>query len=175
MELSILHAIQSLHNPILDQIMTGVFNNLVGSLGQLWLIVGLVLLIIPKTRKCGAAVILSYLVSFLIGNEWLKDLIARPRPCAVDDTVQLIVKKPGSFSCPSVHTYLAFSSAMAIYHYYKKPGIGVFIFAALVGFSRMYFFVHYPTDVLFGAVLGILTAFVVCVVLDKIFSLVKKK
>ena len=175
MELSILHAIQSLHNPILDQIMTGVFNNLVGSLGQLWIIVGLVLLIIPKTRKCGAAVILSYLVSFLIGNEWLKDLIARPRPCAVDDTVQLIVKKPGSFSCPSVHTYLAFSSAMAIYHYYKKPGIGVFIFAALVGFSRIYFFVHYPTDVLFGAVLGILTAFVVCVVLDKIFSLVKKK
>ena len=175
MELSILHAIQSLHNPILDQIMTGVFNNLVGSLGQLWIVVGLVLLIIPKTRKCGAAVILSYLVSFLIGNEWLKDLIARPRPCAVDDTVQLIVKKPGSFSCPSVHTYLAFSSAMAIYHYYKKPGIGVFIFAALVGFSRMYFFVHYPTDVLFGAVLGILTAFVVCVVLDKIFSLVKKK
>ena len=149
MELSILHAIQSLHNPILDQIMIVVFNNLVGSLGQLWIVVGLVLLIIPKTRKCGVAVLLSYLVSFLIGNEWLKDLIARPRPCAVDDT--------------------------AIYHYYKKPGIGVLIFAALVGFSRMYFFVHYPTDVLFGAVLGILTAFVVCVVLDKIFSLVKKK
>ena len=175
MELSILHAIQSLHNPILDQIMIVVFNNLVGSLGQLWIVVGLVLLIIPKTRKCGVAVLLSYLVSFLIGNEWLKDLIARPRPCAVDDTVQLIVKKPGSFSCPSVHTYLAFASATAIYHYYKKPGIGVLIFAALVGFSRMYFFVHYPTDVLFGAVLGILTAFVVCVVLDKIFSLVKKK
>lgn len=175
MELSILHAIQTLHNPVLDKIMIVVFNNLVGSLGQLWIIVGLVLLVIPKTRKSGAAVLLSYLVSFLIGNEWLKDLIARPRPCAVDDTVMLIVKKPGSFSCPSVHTYLAFSSAAAIYHYYKKPGIGVLIFALLVGFSRMYFFVHYPTDVLFGAVLGILTAFVVCTLLDKICDLVKKK
>ena len=175
MELNILYAIQSIHNPVLDQIMITVFNTLVGSLGQLWVVAGLVLLVIPKTRKCGAAVLLSYFVSFLIGNEWLKDLIARPRPCAVDDTVQLIVKKPSSFSCPSVHTYLAFSSAMAIFHYYKKSGIGVFVFAALVGFSRMYFFVHYPTDVLFGAVLGIATAFVVCVLLDKLYARFKRK
>ncbi len=170
MELSMLHVIQLLHHPLLDQVMITVFNKLVGSLGQLWIVVGLTLLIIPKTRKCGVAVLLSYALSFLIGNEWLKDLIARPRPCAVDDTVLLIVKKPGSFSCPSVHTYLAFSSAMAIYHYYKKAGLGVFIFAALVGFSRMYFFVHYPTDVLFGAVLGIATAFAVCLLLDKAYS-----
>ena len=167
MELGVLHALQLLHSPIMDEIMVLVFNNLVGPLGQLWIVVGLVLLVIPKTRTCGAAVLLSYVASFVIGNEWLKDLIARPRPCAVDDTVLLIVKKPGSFSCPSVHTYLAFSSAMAIYHYYKKVGIGVFVFAALVGFSRMYFFVHYPTDVLFGAVLGIMTAAVVCILLDK--------
>ena len=173
MELGILHAIQLIHNPLLDQVMVAVFNNLVGSLGQLWIIVGLILLFIPKTRKCGVAVLLSYAASFLIGNEWLKDLIARPRPCAVDETVLLIVKKPGSFSCPSVHTYLAFSSAMAIYHDYKKMGIGVFVFAALVGFSRMFFFVHYPTDVLFGAVLGTVTAFIVCALLDKVYFYVR--
>ena len=175
MELNILHAIQSLHNPVLDQVMITVFNTLVGSLGQLWIVIGLVLLVIPKTRKCGAAVLLSYAVSFLIGNEWLKDLIARPRPCAVDETVQLIVKKPGSFSCPSVHTYLAFSSAMAIFHYYRKAGIGVLVFAAMVGFSRMYFFVHYPTDVLFGAALGIVTALVVCEALDRASRRFKRK
>lgn len=175
MELSILHTIQSLHNPILDQIMLTVFNTLVGSIGQIWIVVGLVLLVIPKTRKCGAAVLLSYIASLLIGNEWLKDFIARPRPCVVDDTVQLIVKKPGSFSCPSVHTYLAFSSAMAIFHYYRKAGIGVFVFAAMVGFSRLYFFVHYPTDVLFGAVLGILTSVVVCALMDKVCDAIKRK
>lgn len=173
MELSILHAIQQLHSPVLDQVMITVFNTLVGPLGQLWLVVGAILLIIPKTRKCGAAVLLSYALSFLIGNEWLKDFIARPRPCAVDDTVLMIVKKPSSFSCPSVHTYLAFSSAMAIWHYFKKAGIGVFVFAALVGFSRMYFFVHYPTDVLFGAVLGIVTAWAVCLVLDRVCTAAK--
>lgn len=175
MELSILHAIQALHTPALDQVMITVFNTLVGSKGQLWIVVGLVLLVIPKTRTCGAAVLLSYALSYLIGNEWLKDLIARPRPCAVDDTVLMIVKKPSSFSCPSVHTYLAFSSAMAIYHSFKKAGIGVFIFAALVGFSRMYFFVHYPTDVLFGAVLGIVTALAVCLLMDKICADAKEK
>lgn len=169
MELNVLHAIQLLHNPLLDQIMVGVFNDLVGSLGQLWIVVGMVLLVVPRTRKCGVAVILSYMISFAIGNEWLKDLIARPRPCAVDDTVLLIVKKPGSFSCPSVHTYLAFSSAMVIYYYYKRVGIGVFMFAAMVGFSRMYFFVHYPTDVLLGAALGIVTAFAVCICRDKVY------
>ena len=147
--------------------MVTVFNSMVGSLGQLWIVVGAVLLLHPKTRRCGAAVLLSYAVSFLIGNEWLKDLIARPRPCAVDEAVSLIVKRPSSFSCPSVHTYLAFSSAMAICHYFKKAGIGVFAFAAMVGFSRMYFFVHYPTDVLFGAALGIATALAVCRILDK--------
>ncbi len=175
MELAILHAIQGLHTPLLDNIMVTVFNNLVGSKGQLWIAVGVVLLLIPKTRKCGVAVLVSYGLSYLIGNEWLKDWIARPRPCAVDDTVLMIVKKPSSFSCPSVHSYLAFSSAMAIWHYHKKAGAGVFVFAALVGFSRMYFFVHYPTDVLFGAVLGIVTALVVCVLLDKIYDLVQQK
>ena len=168
MELQILHAIQGLHNPMLDTIMISVFNKLVGSLGEMWLVVGVILLMIPKTRKCGTAVLISYFVSFVIGNEWLKDLIARPRPCAVDNTVAMIVKKPSSFSCPSVHTYLAFASAMSIFYYYKKAGSLTFIFAALVGFSRMYFFVHYPSDVLFGAVLGIVTAYVVCTALDKI-------
>ena len=175
MELTFLHMLQSLHNPILNQIMITVFNTFVGSIGQLWIVVGLVLFIIPKTRKCGAAVLLSYALSLLIGDVWLKDLIARPRPCAIDDTVQLIVKKPESFSCPSVHTYLAFSSAMVIFHYYKKAGIWIFAFAAMVGFSRMYFFVHYPTDVLFGAVLGILTALVVCALIDRICSSVQRK
>ena len=174
MELTILHGIQALHNPALDTVMVAVFNTLVGSLGQLWIAVGIVLLLIPKTRKCGAAVLLSYVASFLIGNECLKDLIARPRPCAVDETVALIVKKPGSFSCPSVHTYLAFSSAMAIFHYYKKAGIATFVFAAMIGFSRMYFFVHYPTDVLFGAVLGVVTAMAVCAVLDRLLQRVQK-
>ena len=175
MELSILHAIQGLHNPVLDQIMVLIFNKMVGPIGQLWIVVGIVLLIIPKTRKCGITVLISYFLSLMFGDKVLKDLIARPRPCAIDETVALIVKKPSSFSCPSVHTYLAFSSAMAIFCHYRKAGIATFVFAALVGFSRMYFFLHYPTDVLFGAVLGVVTAWLTYTVLDKLIWKRNKK
>lgn len=71
MELNILHGIQQLHNPMLDEIMVFVFNKMVGSLGQMWVVIGIILLIVPKTRKCGIAVLCSYFVSLLIGNEWL--------------------------------------------------------------------------------------------------------
>ncbi|MGN0408598.1 MAG: phosphatase PAP2 family protein [Bacteroides sp.] len=175
MELNILYAIQEMHNPVLDEIMVLIFNKVVGSIGQLWIALGVVLAIIPKTRKCGISVLVSYCISLLIGDVLLKDLIARPRPCAIDETVALIVKRPGSFSCPSVHTYLAFSSAMAIFCHYKKAGIAALVFAALVGFSRLYFFVHYPTDVLFGAVLGIVTAIMVCGLFNKVVFKIKNR
>lgn len=168
MELSILHFIQGMHTPALDSLMIFIFNTLVGPKGQLWIVVGVVLALIPKTRKCGISVLVAYFLSMLIGDKILKDLIARPRPCAVDETVALIVKKPGSFSCPSVHTYLAFASATSIFYYFRKAGIATFVFAALVGFSRLYFFVHYPTDVLFGAVLGVITAWLVCMGIKQI-------
>lgn len=174
MELNILYFIQGMHTPVLDNIFVALFNTMVGSLGQMWIIVGVVLTVIPKTRKCGISVLTAYLLSLVIGDLVLKDLIARPRPCAVDETVALIVKRPGSFSCPSVHTYFAFSSAMAIFCHYKKAGIATFIFAAFVGFSRLYFFVHYPTDVLFGAVLGVVTGWLACALIKQISAKLTK-
>ena len=157
-----LYGIQGLHTPALDSAIRLIFDTLVGSKGQLWPILGALLLIFPKTRRCGAAVILGYGLAFLVGDVILKNLIARPRPCAVDETVALLVARPGSYSCPSVHTALAFAAAAAVFFHHKKPGVAVLIFAALVGFSRLYFFVHYPTDVLFGAVLGFFLGWAAC-------------
>lgn len=154
MEFDFLYSLQNMHCEWLDKLMVMVFNDIVGSKGQLWAILGIILLVIPKTRKAGISVILSYAFAFLIGDVILKDLIARPRPCAIDETVTLLISRPTSFSCPSVHSMLAFASATAVFWFHKKSGIAALIFAALVGFSRMYFFVHFPTDVLFGAVLG---------------------
>ena len=74
----------------------------------------------------------------------------------IDETVALLVSRPLSFSCPSVHSMLAFASSSAILRFNKKMGIVALVFAAMIGFSRMYFFVHFPSDVLFGAVLGLL-------------------
>ena len=157
MDMNLLYFIQSLRTPFLDGVMVNVFNNFVGSKGQFWVWLGLLAFIFPKTRKCGICILVSYLVAYFIGDGILKNLIARPRPCSVDTTVALIVSKPSSFSCPSVHSYIAFASATAILVNYRKIGIAAMIFALCIGFSRLYFFVHFPTDVLFGAVLGVIT------------------
>lgn len=154
MELDILYWLQRLHSDFLDSVMVKVFNDFVGEKGEMWVILGILLLLIPKTRKLGLCVLSAYIIAYYIGDGILKDLIARPRPCMKDETVKLLVKRPSSFSCPSVHSMLAFASSSVIFWYHRKTGIIALVFAALVGFSRMYFFVHYPSDVLFGAALG---------------------
>ena len=154
MEFSILYWLQNLHNDFLDSVMVTIFNDIVGSKGEIWVILGIILLLIPKTRKTGLCVLSAYIVAYYIGDGILKDFIARPRPCMINETVTLLVSRPSSFSCPSVHSMLAFASASSIFWHHKKVGIAALIFAALIGFSRMYFFVHFPSDVLFGSILG---------------------
>lgn len=167
MEIDILYWIQNLHCDWLDSAMVKVFNDIVGSKGELWVILGILLLIIPKTRKAGLCVLASYIIAYYIGDGILKDMIARKRPCMIDETVELLVSRPSSYSCPSVHSMLAFASATSIFWYYKKTGIAALVFAGLVGISRMYFFVHFPSDVLFGAALGFMIGTVVCFLAKK--------
>lgn len=167
MEMTILQIIQGWHNPVLDKIMVTVFSTIVGAKGQIWIVLGLILLLLPKTRKCGACVLVSYCLAYFIGDDILKGLIGRVRPCNVDTSVALLVARSSSCSCPSVHSMLAFASSVSVFMYYKKAGIIAIIFASLIGFSRLYFFVHYSTDVLFGALLGTLIAYGVCKLMKK--------
>lgn len=157
MDFSILYAIQQMRSPALDGFILAL-TSFMGSYGQIWLAVGAALCIFKKTRRCGVAVLVSYALVFLVGQFGLKDLIARARPCHLDETVELLVKRPSSYSCPSTHTAWAFASATSILMYFRKPGIAVMLAAVLIGFSRLYLFVHFPTDVLLGAVLGIALA-----------------
>lgn len=154
MELKILYLIQSIHCAGLDALMVKVFNDFVGSKGEIWVILGILFFLFPRTRKTGLCVLSAYILAYFLGDAILKDWIARPRPCMIDESVELIIKRPTSYSCPSVHSMLAFASASVIFWNYRKAGIIAIVFAALIGFSRMYFFVHYPTDVLFGTILG---------------------
>lgn len=154
MELAILHWIQALRMPLLDWAMTGLFNDFVGSKSELWIVAGILLLIVPKTRKCGVCLLSAYVIAYFIGDGLLKGLIARPRPYVADPNVALMISVPASYSCPSLHTMLAFAATGAIMKFNKGFGIAVMIFAVMVGVSRMYFFVSYPADVLVGGFLG---------------------
>lgn len=154
MEFDILYAIQNIRCQFLDGLFV-TLTDIVGSYGYLWLAVGALLCVFKKTRKCGFAVLLSYALVFVTGQFVLKDWIARVRPCNIDTAVELLVARPSSYSCPSTHTAWSFAAATAIFMDRKKWGIGAFVLATLIGFSRMYLFVHFPTDVLVGVVLGV--------------------
>ncbi len=163
-ELGILYAIQNIHSPFLDKFFLTLMD-ITGNYGQLWIVLAVVLLCFKKTRKTGLTIIISYALVFIVGQYVLKDLIARPRPCHIDETVALLVERPSSFSCPSTHSAWAAAMAASVFVWNKKYGIIAGITALFIAFGRMYLFVHFPTDVLFGIVLGIVSAYVAfCIV-----------
>ena len=161
MDMTVLQVIQSWHTPLLDKIMVTLFHTIIDEKGVFAVILGLLLLIIPKTRKCGGLMLLSVLFTYLLGGPLLKNIICRPRPFLKDTSVTLITEPPHGYSFPSLHTANAFACAVTVFLRNKKAGIPCLIFAALIGFSRLYFFVHYPSDVICGIALGSLTAFIV--------------
>lgn len=156
MELSFLYSIP--RTGILDTLFL-FFTKLPGAIGQLWLIVGIMLLLFKKTRRTGAAVLLSFVGVLLFGELLLKHVVTRLRPCQIDQAFALLVDRPTSSSFPSTHSAFAFGAATAIFMNYRKAGVAALIVAALVAFSRLYLFLHFPTDVLCGIVLGIVIGF----------------
>ncbi len=125
-----------------------------GDAGWFWIALAVVLSVIPKTRKIGLTMCISLLLSGIFCNLGLKPLVARTRPYDVLGTIQLIIDAPHDYSFPSGHTSISFAGAVAIFAYNKKWGSMALIFASLIAFSRLYLYVHFPTDVLAGALLG---------------------
>jgi len=152
MEFSFLYAIP--RTEVLDSFFLGL-TRVAGTYGQLWLIIAALLLIFKGTRKAGISVLIAYLAVYLLGQIILKQLISRPRPCQIDQAFALLVARPSSSSFPSTHSAWAFGAATAIFMQHRKMGVAAYVVAALIGFSRLYMFLHFPTDVLFGMVLGI--------------------
>ena len=152
-ELSILDWIQTLHTPFLDKIM--VFITRLGDAGIIWIVLSIVLLLIPKTRKSGAVMVAALVVDVLLCNIVLKNLVARTRPYDVNTGVHLLVAKLHDYSFPSGHTAASFTAVVALsFAGEKRAWKAALVLACLIAFSRMYLYVHYPTDILGGAVLG---------------------
>lgn len=158
-EFSILYALQEIHNPILDKVM--LFITSLGDDGLFWIAIGVICLVFKKHRKMGLQLLLSMLCTFILGNLIIKNLVARPRPCDIDTAVTLLLSRPHGHSFPSGHSINSMVAAVALFLNNKKIGIPAVIIATLIGFSRMYLFVHFPTDVLAGFAIAILVA--ICV------------
>ena len=151
MEFSFLYAIP--RTEVLDSFFLGL-TRVAGSYGQLWLIIAALLLIFKGTRRAGISVVIAYMAVYLLGQIILKQLISRPRPCQIDQAFALLVARPSSSSFPSTHSAWAFGAATAIFMRHRKLGSAAYAVAALIAFSRLYMFLHFPTDVLFGTAMG---------------------
>ena len=156
MDLAIVVWAQTLHDPVLDRLM--VWITTLGNNGFIWIVFALVLLCFPKTRPYGLVCTIALLLGVLFGNLLLKNIIARPRPYTHLPDVTLLIPTLHDWSFPSGHTCSSVSAAMCIWFWNKRWGIAAATLAGLITFSRLYLAVHYPTDLLGGALLGVACA-----------------
>ena len=149
---------------------------LLGDAGIFWILCSVVLILIPKTRKTGLSMGISLLIGLLVCNVTLKPLVGRIRPYDYQwqyfqKEITLLVEGLHDYSFPSGHTIASFEAATALLIGNKKLGIPAMILAVLIAFSRLYLYVHYPTDVLVSIVLGIGIAFLGTFLVKKGYSL----
>ncbi len=128
---------------------------LLGNGGAIWLLAAGGMLCTKKYRRQGVILLVGLAVGVLVGNVCLKNLVARPRPCWLDSSVQLLISSPTDFSFPSGHTLSSAIGATVLTKANHQFGWAAIPLAAAIAFSRLYLFVHYPSDVLAGAVLGV--------------------
>jgi len=145
------------HNTALDIIMP--FISWLGNGSSVWLLLAAFLLIFPKSRKVGVLLLCSLMLEAIVCNSILKPLFARVRPCDINTAVHLLINPPHSYSFPSGHTAAAFTAVSALYFSRQSLWRPALILALLIAFSRLYLYVHYPTDVLGGIALGILIGY----------------
>lgn len=126
-----------------------------GEAGAIWIVSSIALIFIKKYRYIGIALFLSLVVCSVLGEGILKNLIQRPRPSIFIDNSSLLISMPKSYSFPSGHTSTSIASALVLGHYLKKYKLYFYGLASLIAFSRVYLFVHYPSDILGGIILAV--------------------
>lgn len=161
----------NLTHPILDTLMPLV--TMLGNGGIIWILLALVLLLLPKHRAAGIRMAVALLMGLLVCNLGMKPLFARIRPFDFQweycgRVIDLLIAAPQDYSFPSGHTIASFEAATVLLLYRRKWGIPALILSVLIAFSRLYLYVHYPTDVICSVILGVLIGILACKLVDLI-------
>ena len=144
-----------------DPVLTPVFTVIttLGNGAVIWILISLCLLLSKKTQKTAFMCAVAMLVSLLVNNLALKNIVGRIRPYEMVQGLIPLIGRPGDYSFPSGHTCASFAAAGVYWRMLpKKFGIPLVILAAMIAFSRLYVGVHYPTDVLAGLLIGLFAA-----------------
>jgi undecaprenyl-diphosphatase len=168
---------ENLRGDVLTPIMKAITHSVDG--GIFWIALTILLLIIPKTRKMGLCSMIALMCSLLVCNLVLKNVFDRIRPYEVIAGLQLIVEKADDPSFPSGHTCASFASSVALLLAAEKKqkifGAVAVVYAFLVGFSRIYVGIHYPTDVIAAALVATAFAIPAAVFGKKLYDLLAAK
>lgn len=159
-DISLLNLIQNIKSPILDKIMTTI--TALGNMGIFWILLILIFLTTKEYKKMARLMIVCFLFNAMIVNLILKPAVGRIRPFEIVDGIKLLVLKPQDPSFPSGHSSISFCMLTVILLFSKSKTINIMasILAILIAFSRLYLYVHFPSDVFCGILIGILTSLI---------------
>lgn len=161
-------------NPVLTPILKLITT--LGNGGAVWIALAVLLLCIPKTRKVGCMAVAALLGTLLVNNLVLKNLVARTRPYEVIEGLTYIVRTPVDYSFPSGHAGCSFAVASVMFRRLPgRYGVPALVLAILISLSRLYVGVHYPSDVLFGVISGILISYGAEAVVNRLSKSEKSK
>ena len=146
-------------NPFFDFLMPKI--TALGNGGFIWILCSAILLAIPKYRKSGVALLFGLALGLLFGNMILKPLVARARPFELIDGIELLIAAPLDFSFPSGHTLSSATAAIVLTMTNRRFGYVAIPLAVLISFSRLYLYVHFPTDILGAFVLSAIISVIV--------------
>jgi len=157
----LLYIKDNMHGDIMDKVM--VMSTYLGNGGIIWIIIAALLILNKKYRKIGFMALGALILSAILGEEILKHLFKRLRPSAVNH----LIATPLSYSFPSGHAASSFAAAGILSKYIKEYALEFLSLASLIAFSRLYLYVHYPTDVLAGIILGLLCSGIIIYLFDR--------
>ena len=180
-DISVLNWIQEhMACPFLDTFFSLITH--LGDAGLFWIIIAVVMLFFKKTRKTGIMMGVALVLGLILCNGLLKNIVARVRPFdlegaygSIKTVADLLVSRPGDKSFPSGHTIASFEAAFVLFYWDKRFGIPAILIAALVSFSRLYLYLHFPTDVLASVLLAVLNAFLAVIIVNAIYRYLEKK
>ncbi len=151
----VLNAIQrKMRCRALDCIMPKV--SMAGNFGMVWLLTAVLFLTSESYEDAGVKIICGLSAGVILGNLLLKNIFSRPRPFQTDKTKTLLIKAPQDYSFPSGHALSSAISTVILVHTNIIFGMLALALCLMILFSRMYLYVHYPSDIAGGIVLGVI-------------------
>ena len=155
----ILNGVSHIQYPFFSKLLVPITK--IGSMGLIWLLIAVPMLFSESLRSTGIKVILVVILAGFLGEGLIKHLAKRKRPSKYIKEKDMLIRKPVTYSFPSGHTSSSVASAIVISRAFPVLSVPVIVLAFLVSFSRLYFKVHYPSDILAGAFLGLILAYLV--------------